>query len=398
MVTPIHRPRILVLTHNFPRFENDISGIGFQPLYRALSKYLDLHFVVPHDAGLKDFEQVGNLHVHRFRYASDADETLAYRGEMHQRVLRQPLLAASFFQAYKDKGLELVDKVFPKAIWAHWWLPGGLVGRAIARRTDLPFVITCHGTDIHLLKKYSWIKPLARYVFKYARSINVVSSYLEQTLLSQIDDSTVNGKTFVAPLISDSKNTFYDPRVRRRDGSIISASRFTKQKHLDTLIKAIKNVVDSGTPCTLTLYGDGPEEAALRALVSDLNLNDVVKFHPPVTQDVLGQRYRESDIVALVSEREGYGMTLVEAMMCGCAAIGANSGGITDIITRNGEDGLLVEPGDVDSLTEALKKFLTNDEYRQSIAAKGRVSVAARFSEKELTNLLVSRLLPQSRA
>lgn len=397
MVTPVHRPRILVLTHNFPRYENDISGIGFQPLYRALARYLDLHFVVPHDAGLKEFEQIGNLHVHRFRYASDADETLAYRGEMHQRVLRQPLLAASFFQAYKDKALELTDKVFPKTVWAHWWLPGGLVGRFIAKKTDLPFVVTCHGTDIHLLKKYPWMKPLARQVFKYARSINVVSTYLENTLLAQIEDSSVAGKTFVAPLISDSKNIFYDPRVRRIDGTIVSASRFTRQKNLDVLIRAVKNVVDSGIKCSLTLYGEGPEEAALRALVAELQLPEVVKFHPPVTQEILGQRYRESDLVALVSEREGYGMTLVEAMMCGCAAIGANSGGITDIIQRPGEDGLLVEPRDVAGLTEALRRLLTDDDYRQSIAAKGRVSVSTRFSEKELTNLIVSHLLPQAK-
>ncbi len=394
MPTRVQRPRVLVLTHNFPRHAGDISGIGFQPLYRSLGRYLELHFVVPHDKGLREYEQIGDLHIHRFRYASDDEEVLAYRGEMHQRALRQPLLAASFLHNYRHRAQKLVDELYPKSVWAHWWVPGGWVGQKISRRNDLPLVVTCHGTDIHLLHKHRWLRLFAKRVFSQARSINVVSSFLEQRLLKVMDESDLIGKTFVAPLTVDPAAVFFDPRVKRKPGSIISASRFTTQKHLDKLILAVKAVLAAGVNCSLVLYGDGPEESNLRALVNALGIERQVTFAPPVPQEVLAQKYRESQIAALISEREGFGLMLVEAMMCGCAAVGARSGGILDIITQDGVDGLLVEPGDVDSTTEALRRLLCDDELLRSVAAKGRASVNQRFSESEITNRMVSKLLP----
>jgi glycosyltransferase involved in cell wall biosynthesis len=385
------RPRILVLTHNFPRFANDISGIGFQPLYQSLAQHVELHFVVPHDAGLSEYESVNGLHVHRFRYAEDRRETLAYRGDMHKRVLSAPFLAQSFLKSYLEKASELAAKIQPVALWAHWWIPGGMVARKVAALSGLPFVVTCHGTDIHLLRKLPFLKLLARRIFAEAKSINVVSTFLKESLVSSIG-ADYESKIFVAPLTVDTTNIYFEPARRRRPGSIISASRYTKQKNLDVLLRAVQRLKSEGIFCTLDLHGSGPEESALKALATDLQISDRVQFLPPLPQAELAERYRDSEIICLVSEREGFGLMLVEAMMCGCAAVGARSGGITDIIARDGTDGLLVEPRNVDSLVAALRKLLTDSTALDAIANAGRISVAQRFSPEAITASILTQI------
>ena len=378
------RQSVLVLTHNFPRYANDISGIGFQPLYQSLARNIALHFVVPHDAGLKDTETVNGLDVHRFRYAADDRETLAYRGDMHKRVLTSPFLALGFIKAYLKKAVEVAAAVRPTTIWAHWWIPGGIIARKLSAQTGIPFVVTCHGTDIHLLKKFPLMKPVARRVFTEAKTINVVSTFLKQSLIEALGNVYAD-KIKVAPLIVDTSHIHFDPDHQRRPGSIISASRYTKQKHLDILLQAVAKLKGDGVHYSLDLHGSGPEEKALKSLAGQLGLGDSVHFLPPVPQAELAERYRDSEIICLVSEREGFGLMLVEAMMCGCAAVGAKSGGITDIITQDGVDGLLVPPRNVEALTEALKRLLTNRELLQTIATKGRTSIEERFSAAAIT-------------
>ena len=385
------RPRVLVLTHNFPRFPNDISGIGFQPLYQSLARQLELHFVVPHDARLKEYELVDGLHVHRFRYAADDKETLAYRGEMHKRVLSAPFVAQQFLENYLSKSAAVAKEIQPVVLWAHWWIPGGVVARKVSAQTAIPFVVTCHGTDIHLLQKIPFLKPMARRVFEEARRINVVSSFLKGHLLNSIGQN-YSDKIAVAPLIVDETKIFYDPSHARRPGSIISASRYTKQKNLDILLRAIHQLKSEGIDCTLDMHGNGPEEESLRALAGELKLGDRVQFLAPVTQAELADRYRSSEIVCLVSEREGFGLMLVEAMMCGCVAVGARSGGITDIVRQDAVDGMLVEPRSVESLAQALRKLLTNRALLNSIAESGRRSMQTHFSPEVITSQFLTLL------
>ncbi len=389
-----HQPRILVLTHNFPRFANDISGIGFQPLYLSLAKHVEMHFVVPHDAGLNEYESVNGLHVHRFRYADDQHETLAYRGEMHKRVLSSPFLAQRFLKSYLKKAGEVAAKIQPATIWAHWWIPGGMVARKVAALSGLPFVVACHGTDIHLLQKLAVLKPLARRIFTEARSINVVSSFLKSNLLDSVGGE-YQSKIFIAPLTVDTSHIYFDPKRLRKPGSIISASRYTKQKNLDILLRAVQKLKSSGIHCTLDLHGSGPEETPLKSLSAELKISDRVNFLPPVRQAELAEHYRDSEIICLVSEREGFGLMLVEAMMCGCAAIGAKSGGIVDIIAKDGTDGLLVEPRSVEDLAKALKVLLTDKARLAAVAENGRVSVERRFSPEAITSLILHQLTEQ---
>ena len=81
--------RILLVAHGFPRSPDDMAGSFLLPLahgQQALGHSVAV--VVPHAAGLPMKEELAGVTVYRYRYGSDADETLAYAGTMHEQALR----------------------------------------------------------------------------------------------------------------------------------------------------------------------------------------------------------------------------------------------------------------------------------------------------------------------
>ncbi len=88
--------RVLQLTSSFPRYDGDVSGLFIRDVAETIAGAgVDVHVVAPHDAGAARREELGRLHVRRFRYAPDSMETLAHRGGLLAAVrskVRLPLV------------------------------------------------------------------------------------------------------------------------------------------------------------------------------------------------------------------------------------------------------------------------------------------------------------------
>ena len=389
---------VLVLTHNFPRHPGDVSGVFLKHLIDKLSDSVDFTILAPHDKGLPEVETDDGLEIHRFRYASDDDETLAYRGEIHTYLKKRPLAILRFIRSYRKTAIRLAHESSPDLIWAHWWVPGGWVGMKAKGESHIPLIVTCHGTDVFLLNKFTWIRGLAAKVFRAAKRITVVSSFLKDQLVDVLRDKVdgIEDKIVVVPMPVNADAFFYDEKIEPESGSIISASRLTSQKHLDKLVHAVSKLAEDGVRFKLDIYGDGPERDNLQRLIESLNLEDRVSIHRSINQKELAEKYRRSQIAVLASEREGFGLMLLEAMICGCVGIGANSGGITDIIDNDGKDGILVEPGDVDSLYGSLKRLLSDEALIKKLRDSCRKSAEARFSSDAIAQKFLDVLDRQS--
>ncbi len=378
------RKSALVLTHNFPRYQGDMSGVFLKHLLSALRESVDFTVLAPHDSGLPDSESTDGMDIRRFHYAADDEEVLAYRGEMHTQIATRPFALWRFMRSYKRAAIRLVRDAAFDFVWAHWWMPGGWIARKAKAGADIPLLVTCHGTDVFLLNKFPWLKGTAARVFAGASAITVVSAFLRKQITDALSSRIVGieEKVIVAPMAVDASVFFRDESIEPTPGSIISASRLTPQKHIDKLILAASMLQRDGVSFSLDVYGDGPERTKLSALVAESNLAGRVRLNGPVSQCELADRYRRSQIAVLASEREGFGLALLEAMLCGCAAVGARSGGITDIVADDGNDGILVEERDAHSLYRGLKRLLTDDDELKRIRHRGYASVSARFSDK----------------
>jgi glycosyltransferase involved in cell wall biosynthesis len=109
-------------------------------------------------------------------------------------------------------------------------------------------------------------------------------------------------------------------------------------------------------------------------------------YRNPPQDFIVNEIYNRSSIFLSPSWSEGFALPPAEAAACGCAVVGADSGGIRDIV-QNGVTGLLSAPQDPKSLAENLGLMLRNDDQRVQFAKAGK-SFVDRFSWDRSTDLL----------
>lgn len=151
---------------------------------------------------------------------------------------------------------------------------------------------------------------------------------------------------------------------------IIAVGSFSYNKGYDLLLQIWRNVVFDFPEWELNIYGSRTHEN-LHLVASHLKLTNI-NFHDPVGN--IEEKYLGSSIMVLPSRSEGFGMVLIEAMNCGLPVISFNCpNGPKDIITE-GEDGFLIESGDVERFAEKLRKLMESEGLRQKMGARARLN------------------------
>lgn len=386
-----HNRRVLMLAHVFPRAPTDPMGAFVLHLAEALAaRGLEITLLAPHAAALADAETFGAVRVRRFRYAPASLERIAYTGVMHELVARKgsnKILFAFFNIAFLLATLRHSIATRPHILHAHWWMPGGWIGALAALLTRVPLVVTTHGTDIEMLRRTAWAKPLARFVFARARAITCVSTYLREQLLTLGVADAARVRVVPAPL-----NPLFDASRAESSNAnlqsplsnlILTVARLTKQKSIDTLIDALAILCARGSAARLKIIGAGPERAALEQQVRDLNLQARVEFLGALPQRALPPHYASAAVFVLPSIREGMGLVFAEALLCGAPVIATASGGVTDII-RDGETGLLFPERDARALADAIEKLLSDRALAARLVANGAAWVRERMTPERV--------------
>jgi glycosyltransferase involved in cell wall biosynthesis len=156
------------------------------------------------------------------------------------------------------------------------------------------------------------------------------------------------------------------------------AGRMTAPKALGVALEAVAQVPE----VDLVLAGDGDERAVLEARAHELGLDGRVRFLGSLPRAEVLALFRRADAALLSSAWENFPHTLVEALAVGTPAIATDVGGVAEIVT-DGENGLLVPPGDPAALAEAIRRFLADGELRARLAAAAAPS-AERFSPERI--------------
>jgi glycosyltransferase involved in cell wall biosynthesis len=141
------------------------------------------------------------------------------------------------------------------------------------------------------------------------------------------------------------------------------AGRLTAQKSLNVGIEAARRA-----GVQLLIAGDGPDRAALERL-------GFARFLGALPRQGVLELFRAADASLLSSSWENFPHTVVEALAVGTPVIATRTGGVAEVV-RDGENGLLVEPGDVAALSVAIDRFVTDAELAARLRANAAPSVA----------------------
>jgi len=121
------------------------------------------------------------------------------------------------------------------------------------------------------------------------------------------------------------------------------------------------------------MAGDGELEEA-RNLVESLDVSDQITFPGWIDTEERDQLLDQGSVFVLPSYNEGLPLSMLEAMAWGLPVIVTPVGGISEIV-HDGENGLVVEPSNIEQLSSAMKSLIVNDDLRTSLGDQGRKSV-----------------------
>lgn len=159
--------------------------------------------------------------------------------------------------------------------------------------------------------------------------------------------------------------------------NIVFLGRINKQKGIYDLINSIKKVKEKYADVCLYIGGSGEEEK-IKKIVNELNLDENVKMLGWINSEQRDEILRKCAIFALPSYFEGMPMTILEAMSYGCVILSTNVGSIPKVI-KNNENGIIFEPGDIDTISDRINFLFDNTDERIKLSQNARETVEREY-------------------
>lgn len=266
----------------------------------------------------------------------------------------------------------------------------------IRKRYGIPVVFTCHATvyqkngDVDYSLRRKILYRITDKIFTlFSNRLIAISTEIRDILLRI---GAKKKKIVLIPglLNRDIFTSLSEPKIL--NGSIKKAlfvGGFRPIKGIDYLIKAIPEVKKRINEFELILAGSSTEndKNRIRDLAVSLGINDNIKILGFIPQENLKDIYRGANIFVLPSLNEAQSLVVLEAMSHALPIVASNVGGIPDVI-KDGENGLLVKPGNSESIAEAIIRLLTNkDLYKR--CSNGAVEYMKTYPREQYINNLI---------
>ncbi|MEJ2648613.1 MAG: glycosyltransferase family 4 protein, partial [Sedimentisphaerales bacterium] len=267
---------------------------------------------------------------------------------------------ATFVPGALPKTLRLMKKNHYDIIHCHFIVPGAPLAWIAGRIGDIPFVVTCHGTDVpgHNPERFNFvhkvISPAWRFLAKRASLLISPSEYLKNSILRACPQARVS----VIPNGIDLDR--FNPREKKKE--ILLCSRILAFKGFQYVIEALK---DEELDWNVNIIGDGPFLPELKMLAEKSRTRIYFTGWLDKNDPEFIRLYNESSIFVFPSEAENFPTVLLEAMAAGMAIITSNTGGCKEVV---GNEALFVEPGDVDGIQESIIRLVESESERQKLS------------------------------
>lgn len=295
----------------------------------------------------------------------------------------------------------LAERHGVRHLHAHFASRSGHVAALASTLLGTGFSITAHAKDIY---HRDVDRDLLAWKIRHARFVVTVTEFNRRHLLELLDrDDTRAGS--VVRLYNGVDLVRFASRHRiggTRTGSptaiavglpdkisanapaIVSIGRLVEKKGFGVLLDACAQLKERGVAFRCEIIGGGDLEPALRQRIGELDLGDHVALTGSLTTEAVAERLREATVVALPCIVGGDGnvdalpTALLEGMACGLPLVSTRLSGIPEIVV-DGENGLLVEPGDADALAGALEAVLDDPARAAAMGEAGRKRAEALF-------------------
>ena len=276
----------------------------------------------------------------------------------------------------------------PDVITAHWAEPQLLVLSKLKEHLTIPSCLVFHNNRFRLEKFYGedtgrLLSNLDMYGFRSegARA-DFISKYGE------------GRKTFIASsgvaesFLKKGKSSYktFDSPIK----SFIFVGSLIERKFPSTIVEALNKVYPDGG-YKITFVGDGEEKQKIEENLFPKTKGEII-FTGRIPREEIMSYLEEADFFVMVSKGEIFGLVYLEAMAFGLIPIGSRGQGIDGII-KDGENGFLSKPGDVDELCSVLKRLddMSTDELRR--LSSNAKATASQYSDEAVAQIYLDNLV-----
>ncbi len=377
-----------MVTSSYPKFPGDVTAPFIESIARAVvARGHTVDVVLPHHPELRRPAD-DPVRFFPYRYAPDAWSVWGYAQSLQADVkvkkgvyLLAPLVARALRRAVTTR---LAATAYDVA-QVHWVVPNAAFLSDLWRKPGIPVVVSCHGSDVFLAERLAPARALARRAFAQAGSVTACSGDLHTRAVRL---GAAPARTHTVPYGVDA--TEFRPRApsaaaRARLGAanaeilVLAFGRLVEKKGFRVLVEAAAGL----TGAKVAIVGEGDLSGPLAREIQERQAP--VRLVGPLDRLAMAEALAAADIVIVPSvvdaagNVDGLPNSLLEALSAGAAVVASRVAGIPDVVT-DGENGLLVAPGDPAALRQALGRLMRDPDLRARLGAAARVR-----AERELT-------------
>ncbi|MCX7020458.1 MAG: glycosyltransferase family 4 protein [Candidatus Sumerlaeota bacterium] len=275
----------------------------------------------------------------------------------------------------------------------------GLPVRFAAGAHGIPYSIFIHGTELRSESRRLARRAVMKHVFANAAFLATNSENSKRMLHHLFPEVTTPVSAIVPGVHFD---RFQGEEVKRNGQRIraewfvrtsaaadsivlLSTCRLTRDKGIDYVLRALSRIIHEHPdfPAVYVIVGSGPDSGRFKSLAHDLGIPQNVLFAGALAYNDTPSAYHASDVYIQPSQPAGdflesFGISFIEAQAAGLPCIGSNWGGVPEAVI-NGETAILVPTGDIDAISDAIMKMVTESEKRRQMSAKAKLN-AENFS------------------
>lgn len=370
-----------VISHLFPTKKRPGFGVFVRDELDFLSKDVDIRLIAPlHN---QFFLEPGAKEVSQFAYPVIRPFVLAFPRYFMQKYYPDSMAFTLRLNRKFLDGIQIMH--------AHNAFPEGVAAVKVFGGR-IPVAVTVHGSDVNVFAMKKTLRSVIVNAMNSTSVIISVSGSLKKTLREigvtsriEIVPNGLDTGIFTPGIKKEaSLSCGLDPLKKR----IIFIGNFSWIKGVEYLIRSFPGVLKKNPGCELILLGARSKSDDFEKYNNEIEKSgaaDLIKIIPQVPHSELPLWLRASDVLALPSVKEGFGIVAAEALSCGIPVVSTFSGGPEDIVEKG--MGFLVPPCDSEALSEAFIKALDGD----GIIEGNDISFSAhkRFSFEKVTQSII---------
>jgi glycosyltransferase involved in cell wall biosynthesis len=288
-------------------------------------------------------------------------------------LLDRLLYNFTFYRFSKKKLLEFFEQNgLPSLVHVHVPVKSGNLALWIRRKFDVPYIVSEQASTYlkeapdYFLTRHPVYRQQVRKIFSLASAVTNVSEAIGK-ILRQL----FGVKVQVIHNVVDTTLFYYDS-MKPAVFTYIHVSSLTRQKNIEGILNAFKQMAQARRDWQLVLVGPGSD--LIKKFIENERLSELIVLTGEVSYAEVAQLMKRAHAMVLYSNHENFPCVVVEALCCGLPVVAANVAGVNEAV--NEMNGILVEPGDDVQLLNSLFKVRKNyQEYN-------RVAISKKASEQ----------------